>query len=95
MLSSETNWRSSQLALKMRSLEISKLRLQTATEKFDATQLKYKNGLMGATDLTVARQELISAQVDYATLLSELTLSRLRYQYALGEQLYDYKPEGL
>ena len=83
------------LALKMRSLEISKLRLQTATEKFDATQLKYKNGLMGATDLTVARQELISAQVDYATLLSELTLSRLRYQYALGEQLYDYKPEGL
>lgn len=95
LLSSETNWRSSQLALKMRSLEISKLRLQTATEKFDATQLKYKNGLMGATDLTVARQELISAQVDYATLLSELTLSRLRYQYALGEQLYDYKPEGL
>ena len=83
------------LSLKMRSLEISKLRLQAATEKFDATQLKYKNGLMGATDLTVARQELISAQVDYATLLSELTLSRLRYQYALGEQLYDYKPEGL
>ena len=83
------------LLLKMRSLEISRLRLQTATQKFDATQLKYKNGLMGATDLTVARQELISAQVDYATLLSELTLSRLRYQYALGETLYDYQPEGL
>ena len=83
------------LSLKMRSLEISKLRLQTATEKFDATQLKYKNGLMGATDLTVSRQELISAQVDYATLLSELTISHLRYKYALGEKLYDYQPEGL
>ena len=81
------------LLLKMRSLDISRLRLQTATQKFDATQLKYKNGLMGATDLTVARQELISAQVNYATLLSEVTLSRLRYRYALGEKLYDYQPE--
>lgn len=83
------------LLLKIRSLEVSRLRLQTATQKFDATQLKYKNGMMSATDLTVARQELISAQVDYATLLSELTLSRLRYRYALGEQLYAYQPEEL
>lgn len=81
------------LLLKMRSLEISKLRLQAAEQKFEATQLKYKNGLMSATDLTVARQEMISAQVNYATLLSELTITRLRYQYALGEQIYDYKPE--
>ena len=51
--------------------------------------------MMSATDLTVARQELISAQVDYATLLAELTLSRLRYRYALGEQLYAYQPEEL
>lgn len=83
------------LLLKMRSLEISKLRLQAAEQKFEATQLKYKNGLMSATDLTVARQEMISAQVNYATLLSELTITRLRYQYALGEQIYDYKPEDL
>lgn len=83
------------LLLKMHSLEISKLRLESASQKFDATQLKYKNGLMSATDLTVARQELISAQVDYATLLSDLTLSRLRYKHALGEPLYDYRPEEL
>lgn len=83
------------LLLKMHSLEISKLRLESASQKFDATQLKYKNGLMSATDLTVARQELISAQVDYATLLSDLTLARLRYKHALGEPLYDYRPEEL
>lgn len=83
------------LLLKMRSLEISKLRLQAAEQKFEATQLKYKNGLMSATDLTVARQEMISAQVSYATLLCELTISRLRYRYALGEQIYDYKPENI
>lgn len=83
------------LLLKMRSLEISKLRLQAAEQKFEATQLKYKNGLMSATDLTVARQEMISAQVNYATLMCELTISRLRYRYALGEQIYDYKPENV
>lgn len=83
------------LLLKMRSLEISKLRLQAAEQKFEATQLKYKNGLMSATDLTVARQEMISAQVSYATLLSELTLTLLRYRYALGDQIYDYKPENI
>ncbi len=83
------------LLLKMRSLEISKLRLQAAEQKFESTQIKYKNGLMSATDLTVARQEMISAQVNFATLLSELTLTRLRYRYALGEQIYDYKPEDL
>lgn len=83
------------LLLKMRSLEISKLRLDAAEQKFEATQLKYKNGLMSATDLTVARQEMISAQVSYATLLCELTISRLRYRYTLGEQIYDYKPENL
>lgn len=83
------------LALKMRSLEISKLRLQAAEQKFEATQLKYKNGLMSATDLTVARQEMISAQVSYATLLCDLTITRLRYRYALGEQIYDYKPEKI
>ncbi|MGN1057745.1 MAG: TolC family protein, partial [Candidatus Avelusimicrobium sp.] len=83
------------LLLKMRSLEISKLRLQAAEQKFEATQLKYKNGLMSATDLTVARQEMISAQVSYATLVCELTISRLRYRYALGEQIYDYKPENI
>lgn len=83
------------LALKMRSLEISKLRLDAAEQKFEATQLKYKNGLMSATDLTVARQEMISAQVSYATLQSELTITRLRYQYAIGQNIYDYKPEDL
>ena len=83
------------LLLKMQSLDISKLRLQAAEEKFSATQLKYKNGLMSATDLTVSRQEMISAQVDYATLLSELTITRLRYKYALGEKIYDYQPEDL
>lgn len=83
------------LLLKMRSLEISQLRLQAAEQKFEATQLKYKNGLMSATDLTVARQEMISAQVSYATLLCELTMSRLRYRYALGERIYDYKPENV
>lgn len=83
------------LLLKMRSLEISKLRLQAAEQKFEATQLKYKNGLMSATDLTVARQEMISAQVNYATLLSELTITRLRYQNALGNPIYDYNPEDL
>ena len=50
---------------------------------------------MSATDLTVSRQEMISAQVDYATLLSELTITRLRYKYALGEKIYDYQPEDL
>ena len=83
------------LLLKMKSLDISKLRLQAAEEKFAATQLKYKNGLMSATDLTVSRQEMISAQVNYATLLSELTITRLRYKYALGEKIYDYQPEDL
>lgn len=83
------------LLLKMRSLEISKLRLDAAEQKFEATQLKYKNGLMSATDLTVSRQEMISAQVNYATLLCELTITRLRYQNALGNSIYDYKPENI
>ncbi len=81
------------LLLQMRSLEISKLRLNTAQERFDATQLKYKNGLMSATDLTVARQELISSQVDYVTLLCDLTLTYMKYQYALGNPIYHYQTE--
>lgn len=83
------------LLLKMRSMEISDLRLKAATQKFEATQQKYKNGLMSATDLTVARQEMISAQVGFATLQSELLLTRLKYRYALGEKIYDYTPEDL
>ncbi len=83
------------LDLQMRSLEISKLRLEAATQKYEATQLKYKNGLMSATDLTFARQELINAQVEYVTLQCDLTLTRLRYRYALGEKIYDYQPEDL
>lgn len=81
------------LLLQMRSLEISKLRLEAAQQRFDATQLKYKNGLMSATDLTVARQELLSSQVDYVTLLCDLTLTYMKYQYALGNSLYNYQPE--
>ena len=81
------------LLLQMRSLEISKLRLEAAQQRFDATQLKYKNGLMSATDLTVARQELLSSQVNYVTLLCDLTLTHMKYQYALGNSLYNYQPE--
>ena len=81
------------LLLQMRSLEISKLRLEAAQQRFDATQLKYKNGLMSATDLTVARQELLSSQVDYVTLLCDVTLTYMKYQYALGNRLYTYRPE--
>lgn len=83
------------LLLQMRSLEISKLRLDTAQERFEATQLKYKNGLMSATDLTVARQELLSAQVDYVTLLCDLTLTYMKYQYALGNSIYNYQTEPI
>ncbi|MBQ3667357.1 MAG: TolC family protein, partial [Elusimicrobiaceae bacterium] len=54
------------LALKMQSMEISDLRLQAATQKFEATQTKYKNGLMSATDLTVAQQAMVSAQIEHA-----------------------------
>lgn len=83
------------LALKMQSLEISDLRLQAATQKFEATQTKYKNGLMSATDLTVARQEMISAQVNHVTLITELAVTKLRYQYAVGETIFDYSLEDL
>ena len=83
------------LLLKQQSLEISNLRLQAAKQKFEATQRKYKNGLMSATDLTVARSEMISAQVNYATLTSELTLTLLRYRYAVGETIYEVSTEDL
>ena len=81
------------LALKQQSMEISDLRLQAATQKFEATQIKYKNGLMSATDLTVARQEMISAQVNHVTLITELAVTKLRYQYAVGQNIFDYSLE--
>lgn len=83
------------LLLKQQSLEISKLRLEAANQKFEATQTKYKNGLMSATDLTVARQEMISAQIEHARLITELTDTKMRYQYAIGQNIFDYTLEDL
>ncbi|MBP5430666.1 MAG: TolC family protein [Elusimicrobiaceae bacterium] len=83
------------LALKMQSMEISDLRLQAATQKFEATQTKYKNGLMSATDLTVAQQAMVSAQIEHARLLTDLEIAKLRYQYAIGQNIFDYSLEDL
>ena len=83
------------LDLKMRSMEISDLRLQAATQKFEATQAKYKNGLMSATDLTVAQQAMVSAQIEHARLLTDLEITKLRYQYAIGQNIFDYSLEDL
>ncbi len=83
------------LALKMQSMEISDLRLQAATQKFEATQTKYKNGLMSATDLTVAQQAMVSAQIEHARLLTDLEITKLRYQYAIGQNIFDYSSEDL
>ena len=83
------------LALKMRSMEISDLRLQAATQKFEATQAKYKNGLMSATDLTVAQQAMVSAQIEHARLLTDLEITKLRYQYAIGQNIFEYALEDL
>ena len=79
----------------MKSLEISELRLQAATQKFEATQTKYKNGLMSATDLTVAQQSMVSAQIDHARLLTDLEITKLRYQYAVGQNIFEYSLEDL
>ena len=83
------------LALKMQSMEISDLRLQAATQKFEATQTKYKNGLMSATDLTVAQQAMVSAQIEPARLLTDLEITKLRYQYAIGQNIFEYTLEDL
>lgn len=83
------------LALKMKSMEISDLRLQAATQKFEATQTKYKNGLMSATDLTVAQQAMVSAQIEHARLLTDLEITKLRYQYAVGQNIFEYTLEDL
>jgi outer membrane protein TolC len=83
------------LALKMQSMEISDLRLQAATQKFEATQTKYKNGLMSATDLTVAQQAMVSAQIEHARLLTDLEITKLRYQYAVGQNIFEYTLEDL
>ncbi|MBO4556384.1 MAG: TolC family protein [Elusimicrobiales bacterium] len=83
------------LELKMQSIKISELRVKSATQKFEATQNKYKNGLMSATDLTLALQEMTSAQVNHATLMTELAIAKLKYKYALGENIYTYLPEDL
>lgn len=83
------------LALKMQSIEISDLRLQAATQKFEATQTKYKNGLMSATDLTVAQQAMVSAQIEHARLLTDLEITKLRYQYAIGQNIFEYTLEDL
>lgn len=83
------------LLLKMQSLEISDLRLQAATQKFEATQTKYKNGLMTATDLTVAQQSMVSAQIEHARLLTDLEMAKLRYRYAIGQNIFDYSLEDL
>ena len=83
------------LILKMQSLEISSLRLQAATEKFEATQIKYQNGLMSATDLTFARQEMVSAQINNLTLITDLAIEKLRYQYAVGQNIFSYSLEDL
>ena len=81
------------LELKMQSIKISELRVQSATQKFEATQNKYKNGLMSATDLTLALQEMTSAQVNHATLMTELAVAKLKYRYAIGENIFVYSPE--
>lgn len=78
------------LTLKMQSMEISDLRLQAATQKFEATQTKYKNGVMTATDLTVAQQAMVSAQIEHARLLTDLEITKLRYQYAIGQNIFEY-----
>ena len=83
------------LSLKMQSMEISDLRLQAATQKFEATQTKYKNGLMSATDLTVAQQAMVSAQIENARLLTDLEITKLRYQYAIGQNIFEYTLEDL
>lgn len=83
------------LILKMQSLEISALRLEAATQKFEATQTKYQNGLMSATDLTFARQEMVSAQINHLTLITDLAIAKLRYQYAIGQNIFEYSLEDL
>ena len=83
------------LSLKMQSMEISQLRLQAATQKFEATQTKYKNGVMSATDLTVAQQAMVSAQIEHARLLTDLEITKLRYQYAVGQNIFEYTLEDL
>ncbi len=83
------------LELKMKSMEISALRLQAATQKFEATQTKYKNGLMSATDLTVAQQAMVSAQIEHARLLTDLEITKLRYMYSVGQNIFDYSLEDL
>ncbi len=83
------------LLLKTKSLEISELRLSAAVQKFEATQTKYKNGLMSATDLTVAQQSMVSAQIDHATLITELETTKLRYLHAIGDPIFDYSLEEL
>lgn len=81
------------LELKMQSMKISELRVRSATQKFEATQNKYKNGLMSATDLTIALQEMTSAQVNHATLVTELAVMKLKYRYAIGENIFEYSME--
>lgn len=83
------------LLLKTKSLEISDLRLSAAVQKFEATQIKYKNGLMTATDLTVAQQSMVSAQIDHATLITELEVTKLRYRRAIGDHIFEYSLEEL
>lgn len=76
------------LQLQLKSVEISRLRMQAAEQKFESMQKKYQNGLCSATDLTVNRQEMVSAQVSHATLLTDVILTQLNYQYELGRSIY-------
>jgi len=77
------------LAVKLKSFEISLLRVQAAEQRFENTQIKYNNGVTGvtATDLTQARQEMVSAQINHAQLTTEILTAQLRYRYALGMPL--------
>ncbi len=73
---------------KMQTLELQKIRLDIARQSYDAVQKKYANGLADATALTLRRQELLTAQVSYARVLCDITLSRFKYKNALGEDLF-------
>jgi len=79
------------LIYKKESIDVYKLKYQISQEKFDKLQEKYKSGAASATDLSVARDDLIEAQINYEEQLCNITIAEMSYKNTLGKPIYEYK----
>ena len=59
--------------------------IELAQKVFDRTSVKYKNGLAGSLELTIASEQLTGINIGYISAMVELLTAKLKLEKALGQ----------